>query len=84
VWRNYADARAARLLLAEAVESAAGLDRIREAVPGAAIVVCRLRADLETMRRASLGASLACCMSASWLLSPSFGTPRAAGLSSSA
>jgi adenylylsulfate kinase len=51
VWRNYADAGAARLLLAEAVESAAGLDRIREAVPGAAIVVCRLRADLETMRR---------------------------------
>ena len=51
VWRNYADAGAARLLLAEAVESAAGLDRIRAAVPGAAIVVCRLKAESATLRR---------------------------------
>jgi len=37
-----------RLLLAEAVASAADLDRIRDAVPNAEVVVCRLTTSLET------------------------------------
>ena len=51
VWQNYAAAAEARLLIAEAIETVGELNRIREAVPGAQIVVCRLRAPLETMRR---------------------------------
>ncbi len=51
VWQNYAAAGVARLLVAEALENARELNRIREAVPGAKIVVCRLTAPLETMRR---------------------------------
>jgi hypothetical protein len=51
VWRNYAAAGASRLLIAEAVENRYELTRIQEAVPGADIVVCRLTAALETLRR---------------------------------
>ena len=51
VWQNYARAGATRLLLAEAVETAEELDRIQAAVPESEIVVCRLTARLETMRR---------------------------------
>jgi predicted kinase len=51
VWQNYAAAGATRLLIAEAVEDRRELTRIREAVPGADIVVCRLTAALETLRR---------------------------------
>jgi hypothetical protein len=51
VWQNFAAAGATRLLLAEAVESAAGVDRIRQAVPGARLVICRLTAPLSTMKR---------------------------------
>ena len=51
VWQNYAAAGAARVLIAEAVEHAGELDRIRESVPGARIIVCRLTAPLATMRR---------------------------------
>jgi hypothetical protein len=51
VWQNYAAAGAARLLIAEAVENVGELNRVREAVPGAQIVVCRLTAPLDTMRR---------------------------------
>jgi len=51
VWQNYAAAGVARLLLAEALENAVELNRIRDAVPGAQIVVCRLTAPLETMRQ---------------------------------
>ena len=51
VWRNFRDAGAARLLLAEALETRGELDRIREAVPGAEVVVCRLTARLDTMQR---------------------------------
>src|SRR5262245_23201237 len=50
VWRNFAAAGAERLLLADALESRADLDRIRDAVPDSVIVVCRLRADLKTMQ----------------------------------
>jgi adenylylsulfate kinase len=42
VWANYRTVGLERLLLAEAVESHAVLDRIREAIPEAEITVCRL------------------------------------------
>ena len=51
VWQNYAAVGATRLLIAEAVEDASELNRIRDAIPGAQIVVCRLIASLDTMRR---------------------------------
>jgi hypothetical protein len=51
VWRNYAAVGVTRLLLSEALDTAAGRDRLREALPGAQIEVCRLRATLDTMRR---------------------------------
>jgi hypothetical protein len=50
VWANYAAAGVTRLL-AEAIESRAGLDQIRKAIPDCEIVVCRLRAQLGTMQR---------------------------------
>ena len=50
VWQNYAAAGATRLLIAEAVEHSTELDHIRQAIPGARIVVCRLRASLATMQ----------------------------------
>ena len=51
IWENYAAAGVTRLLLAEAVESRAELDRIQNAIPGSTVVVCRLRARLETMQQ---------------------------------
>ena len=48
VWANYRAAGVTRLLLAEAVASAADLDRIRDAVPNAEVVVGRLTTSLET------------------------------------
>ena len=51
VWNNYAAAGVTRLLLCEALETPAERERLREAVPGAQIVVCRLRARLETMQQ---------------------------------
>ena len=51
VWTNCAVAGARRLLIAAAVESRAELDRIRAAVPGAHLVVCRLTASLDTMQQ---------------------------------
>ena len=50
VWSNYAAGGITRLLIAEAIDSADKLERIRRAVPGAEIVVCRLRASLGTMQ----------------------------------
>lgn len=50
VWQNFLAAGVTRLLLAEAVENVTELSRIREAVPGSEIVVCRLTAALDTMR----------------------------------
>jgi len=38
-------------MVAEALESDRDIDRIQQAVPGAQIVVCRLSATLETLRR---------------------------------
>ena len=51
VWDNFARAGATRLLLAEAIEDDEALERIRQAVPGAEVTVCRLRANPDTMRR---------------------------------
>lgn len=51
VWANYAAAGVNRLLLAEAVENRDELDRLRRAIPGADLIVCRLTADLGTMQQ---------------------------------
>ena len=50
VWANYAAAGARHVLVAAAVESQSELDRMRDAIPHAELVVCRLRAPLETMK----------------------------------
>ena len=50
-WHNYAAAGASRLMIAEALESDRELARIQQAVTGARIVVCRVSARLETLRR---------------------------------
>ncbi|MGI8594511.1 MAG: phosphotransferase [Solirubrobacteraceae bacterium] len=49
VWSNYAAAGAARLVLAWTLDSRGELDRLREAVPGACVRVCRLRARSATV-----------------------------------
>jgi adenylylsulfate kinase len=48
VWSNYRAAGAKHLLLANAVESQAVLNRIREAVQDAEFVICRLKVNLPT------------------------------------
>jgi hypothetical protein len=50
VWGNSA-AGVDSLLLAYAVEKHAVLNRVKETLPGAEIIVCRLRAPLETMQQ---------------------------------
>lgn len=50
VWANFQAAGAERLVLARVVESRDELDRYRAAVPGARIVVVRLRAPIETLQ----------------------------------
>lgn len=50
VWKNYADLGVTRLLLAEALEGGEQREEIADAIPGAAILVCRLRARLGTMQ----------------------------------
>ena len=49
VWPNHAAAGATRLLIADAIEHVSGLHRIREAIPDAQIIVCRLKASLATI-----------------------------------
>jgi hypothetical protein len=51
IWGNFARVGATSLLIAEAVETAEELERIQAAIPNAEIVVCRLKASLETMQR---------------------------------
>ena len=51
IWSNYAELGLQRLLPSEAIDSGANLERLREAIPGAQIVVCRLRAKVDTMQR---------------------------------
>ena len=51
VYRNFVDAGLTRILLAEAVETRNELDRLREVLWGARLLVCRLTATLDTMER---------------------------------
>lgn len=48
---NYAAAGITRFIIAEALENAAALQRIRDAIPGAQMRICRLRASLDVMRQ---------------------------------
>ena len=50
LWRNYSALGADRLVIARVIEARQDLDGFRRAVPGAEIVVVRLRAPLETLR----------------------------------
>ncbi len=51
IWCNYAAAGVTRLLLSEALDTDAKRQQIQEAVPGAQITVCRLRARLAVMQQ---------------------------------
>ena len=51
VWNNYAAAGITRLLLSEVLDTAAKRERLRQTIPGAEIVVCRLRATFDTMQQ---------------------------------
>jgi hypothetical protein len=51
LWANYEAAGAARLILTRVLESREELAKYRAAVPGAEIVVCRLRAEPATLVR---------------------------------
>jgi predicted kinase len=50
VWTNFASAGVSRAVIAEPIDSRAIRDRITEAIPGARLVICRLRASLATMQ----------------------------------
>ena len=50
IWRNYERAGARRLIIDRVIESRSELDGFRRAVPGADIVIVRLRATPETLR----------------------------------
>src|SRR5438132_4402870 len=50
LWKNYELAGARRLLIARVIESRSELEGFREAVPGADVVLVRLRAKPETLR----------------------------------
>ena len=50
IWRNYQQAGARRLIIARVIESRSELDGFRRAVPGADIVVVRLRAAPGTLQ----------------------------------
>lgn len=49
IWKNYERAGARRLIIARVVEARAELDGYRRAVPGADIILVRLRASPETL-----------------------------------
>ena len=86
IYANVVGAGITRILLAEAVEDRDGLSRLRRAMPGAEIVVCRLTATVETMERrlrtrepgmlqeqfvARAASSIACWSVRHWKTSPS-------------
>ena len=50
IWPNYRDAGVTRLVIAAAVERRTELASYRAAIPGAALVVCRLTAPVATMQ----------------------------------
>jgi hypothetical protein len=49
VWRNYAEVGADRAIIARTIDSRDELRHFEEAIPGARIVVCRLRARVSTL-----------------------------------
>ena len=51
VWANYAAAGVTRAVISEPIESAAIRRAIEHAIPGARIVICRLRATVSTMEQ---------------------------------
>lgn len=51
VWRSYAALGVRRLLVSEALDTAAKRAQLGRAIPGAELVVCRLRASVTTMQR---------------------------------
>ena len=51
IYTNFVHAGIDRILLAEAIEARADLERLRRVFTGARLVVCRLTAALETMER---------------------------------
>jgi gluconate kinase len=51
VWGNYAAAGADHLLISKPFDTMAKREQLRSALPDAKIVICRLRAQLDTMRR---------------------------------
>ena len=50
VWNNYAAAGVDCLLLSEAVDTAAKRQTLERVIPGSQLVVCRLRAGIDTMQ----------------------------------
>ena len=50
IWPNYRDAGVTRLVIAAAVERRSELASYRDAIPGAALAVCRLTAPVATMQ----------------------------------
>ena len=51
IYGNFVDAGIRRVLLAEAIETRTELERLRQVLAGAQLVVCRLTAALDTMER---------------------------------
>jgi hypothetical protein len=51
VWASYAAAGVTRAVISEPIESAATRDSIAGAIPGARIVICRLRASIAVMQQ---------------------------------
>jgi gluconate kinase len=51
VWANYAAVGADHLLISKPFDTMAKRDQLRSALPAAEIVICRLRAQLDTMKR---------------------------------
>lgn len=51
IYGNFVDAGIRRVLLAEAIETRAELERLRQVLSGAQLVVCCLTAALDTMER---------------------------------
>lgn len=50
VWRNYAAAGARRVVVCKPIDTMAKREQLLTTIPNARLVVCRLRASLETMR----------------------------------
>ena len=51
VWNNYAAAGVSRALLSKPIDTITKRDQLRSAIPATHVVVCRLRAKIETMQQ---------------------------------